>query len=459
MAAPNPHNPSTPTPVPTPSSAPEPRFVGVDLHKEIAEFHLIDARGDSIRRGRFEVTAEAISTFAKTHLIATDCVAVEATSNTWAFVRLVRDHVATVVVSNPLKTKAIAEASIKTDKVDARVLAQLLRCNFLPAVWQPGPTVERGRALAARRTALINHRTAIRNRIHSALAERLIVEPTAGPFSARWLAWLGSVVLDPTGREAVDGDLRLLQALDIEICKMNHIIDLEAFSDPRVLLLMTLPGIDCTVAQTVMAALGDIDRFPTPDQAASYLGLVPRVKQSADKCYTSAITKAGSSQARWMLVQAAQSVGRHPGPLGAFFRKLARRKNRNVAVVATARKLVTIAWHMLKNHEPYRYATSRSTDEKLAALRVRATGQKRKPGSPKGAKAQPKLGAGRSRTIPSLDEVYLRQGLPSRQPFSPGEQRMIRATGSEEFVASLARERIEPRTSRQGEPQPETPSA
>ncbi len=116
---------------------------------------------------------------------------------------------------------------------------------------------------------------------------------------------------------------------------------------------------------------------------------MPSVKQSAGKCYNGPITKAGSSQARWLLIQAAQSVSRHPGPLGAFFRKLEKRKNRNVAVVATARKLVTIAWHMLKNKEPYRYAMPRSTDDKLAGLRVRATGEKRKGGSPKGSKLSP----------------------------------------------------------------------
>ena len=74
------------------------------------------------------------------------------------------------MVSNPLKTKAIAEANVKTDKVDARVLADLLRCNYLPSVWVPTPAVEDSRAIAARRTALVHERTGIRNRIHSVLA-------------------------------------------------------------------------------------------------------------------------------------------------------------------------------------------------------------------------------------------------------------------------------------------------
>jgi hypothetical protein len=149
---------STPASVPPPTAPEEPRFVGVDLHKATAEFHVIDARGQSVQRGQFPVTAEAIIRFTREHLCLSDRVAVEATSNTWAFVRLIRDHVAAVVVSNPLKTRAIAEASIKTDKVDALVLAQVLRCDFLPVVWQPSPAVERSRALAARRTALVGNR-------------------------------------------------------------------------------------------------------------------------------------------------------------------------------------------------------------------------------------------------------------------------------------------------------------
>jgi transposase len=445
---------STPLPVQSPSPPAEPQFVGVDLRKKVAEFHVLDAGGNSIKRGKFAVTADSIIAFANEHLHMRCYVAVEATSNTWAFVRLIRDHVANVVVSNPMKTKAIAEASIKTDKVDARVLAQLLRCNFLPSVWQPGPAIEHGRALAARRTSLVRGRTAIRNRIHSVLAARLIVEPPGQPFSASWLTWLGSVRLDEAGRAAIDGDLRLLAALEKEIKLVEHTIDVESFNDKHIQLLMTLPGIDCTVAYTVMAALGDVSRFRSPNHAAAYLGLVPRIKQSADKSYTGRITKAGSSQARWMLVQAAQSMGRHPGPLGAFFRKLARRKNHNVAVVATARKLVTIAWHMLTNNEPYRYAIPRATDEKLASLRVRATGEKRKSGGPKGTKAQSKLGSGKSRTIKSLDDVYSRQGVPARKPLSPGEQRMIKASGTERFVASLDHERVVPKTSVKRDPKP-----
>jgi transposase len=420
----------------------QPRFVGVDLHKKVATFHVLSHDGTSLESGSFDVSLDSIRAFAAKHLRPTDHVAVEVTSNTWAFVRLVRPYVANVVVSNPLKTKAIAEANIKTDKVDARVLADLLRCNYLPSVWIPTPDVEDNRALAARRTALVHERTSIRNRIHSVLARRLITAPEGDLFSGKGLTWLKHLELGPLDRALVDADLRLLDALARESVAIDAIIVHESYNDKDIQLLMTMPGVDYTIAHALKAALADVERFADPDKAASYLGLAPSVKQSAGKCYTGPITKAGATQVRWLLIQGAQRVGSHPGPLGAFFRKLAKRKNRNIAVVATARKMVTIAVHMLKNKEPYRYALPRATDEKLAALRVKATGEKRKTGIPKGAKPVSKLGGGKSRTTPALDEVYTRQGLPSRRPRTRGEERMIRESGTEQFVESLDRPKV-----------------
>jgi transposase len=415
----------------------QPRFVGVDLHKKVATFHVLSHNGTSLESGSFDVDLDSIRRFAAEHLRPTDQVAVEVTSNTWAFVRLIRPYVANVVVSNPLKTKAIAEANIKTDKVDARVLADLLRCNYLPSVWVPTPEVEDSRALAARRTALVHERTSVRNRIHSVLARRLITAPEGDLFSAKGLTWMKRVELGPLDRALVDADLRLLDALARESAAIDAVIVHESYSDKDIQLLMTIPGVDYTIAHALKAALADVNRFSDPDKAASYLGLAPSVKQSAGKCYTGPITKAGATQVRWLLIQGAQRVGSHPGPLGAFFRKLAKRKNRNVAVVATARKMVTIAVHMLKNKEPYRYAIPRATDAKLAGLRVKTTGEKRKGGVPKGVKAVSKVGGGGIRTIPALDDVYTRQGLPRRRPRTQGEERMIRESGTERFVASL----------------------
>ena len=144
-----------------------------------------------------------------------------------------------------------------------------------------------------------------------------------------------------------------------------------------------------------------------------------------------------------MMVQAAQHAGRHPGPLGYFFCKLARKKNRNIAVVATARKLVKIAYLMLKNNQPYRYAIPRRTEAKLAKLRVRATGQRRKSGVGRRTKAMAKLPGG-GRTTKSLSEVYRIEGVPDLAPAPSGEARTIQAAGSTAFVATISRAQVIP---------------
>ena len=421
------------------------RFVGLDVHKRQITACFVDGEGRKLETRTFELTRAKLMHFAKHVLRPTDQVALEATTNCWAVARVLQDHVTRVVVSNPLVTKAIAQAKVKTDKVDAHVLAQLLRCDFLPEVWHPDTTTQQLRELTGRRAALVQQRTALRNRIHSALAMRLIEAPES-LFDSAGQDWLAKLLptLDAQGQLLITSDLRLLSAVQQEIETLGQQLAKQGWQDQRVRLLMTLPGVDVTVAESVLAALGDIERFPTPEQAAAYLGLVPSTRQSADKCYHGPITKRGNNQARWMLVQAAQHIGKHPGPLGHFFRRLKQRKNHNVAVVATARKLVMIAWHMLRKNEPYRYAISRTTETKLAKLRVQATGQSRKKCPAKRTKRTVKLPGG-SRIIKSLDRVYASEGLPARQPLTAGEERTIAATQSVQFVADLAHDHFVPR--------------
>jgi transposase len=422
------------------------RYAGLDVHKRVVEACVLDAAGHVVRRERFALRADTLAAFAAAHLGPEAHVAVEATTNTWAVVRVLQPHVAAVVVSNPLQTKAIAQAKVKTDRVDAHVLAQLLRCDYLPRVWQPDEATQQLRRLTGRRAALVAGRTALKNRLHAVLAQRLLTPPHADLFGTAGRAWLHAVPLDAEGRAAVDSDLRLLAAVEAEVAALERGLAQSGYGDPRVKLLLTLPGVDVTVAQTLLAALGDVGRFRDGARAASYLGLVPSTKQSADHCYHGPITKAGNGHARWVLVQAAQHLRLHPGPLGVFFRRLAKRKNPNVAVVATARKLVVIAWQLLTKHEPYRYAQPQATQAKLARLRVKATGRKRKSGSPKGQPRSPQYGTGQgTRTIPALPGVYAAEGLPALPPPPPGEARTLAATATAAYAAGVNEAQRRPR--------------
>ena len=437
------------------------RFVGIDAHKKILQYCMLDADGARLEEGSVAVTKPELERFARQKLTAEDEVVLEATSNTWAIVDLLAPHVQRVVVSNPMKTRAIASAKIKTDRIDARILAELLRCRFLPEVWQPDPDTRRKRALTHRRAALVSDQTRIKNRLHAVLAQRLIPIPMGRLFSAKGWAWLREIELDADGRSMLDSDLRLLEAVIDEIEKIDRQIAELAYPDENVRLLMTLPGVSVTVAQGLIAAWGPIDRFSDAGRAASYLGLVPSIRQSADRSYHGRITKQGNSHARWLLIQAAQHLDKDLGPLGAFFRRLKAKKNRNIAVVAAARKMATIAWHMLKNNEPYRYASPRTTQDKLASLRIRAGGGRRRRGVEKGTPRPKTYGSGQQlRKIPGLAEVCNTENLSLPVDVSalpPGERRMLQNTGTLEHAQSVHETRYVP--SRRGGTIPRVPPA
>ncbi|MEW6369067.1 MAG: transposase [Acidobacteriota bacterium] len=239
----------------------------------------------------------------------------------------------------------------------------------------------------------------MKNRIHSILAQRLIAVPFKQLYSPKGIQWLRNLALERDDRQAIDSELRPLDSIEHEIRETEQTLIQAAWQEDRVRLLMTRFGIDFCGAQSLIEAMGDLSRFTDRDHFASHLGLVPSTGASANHCHHGPITKQGRSQTRWMLIQAAQHLADHPGPLGQFYGGVPKKKNRNIAVVAVARKLAVIAYHMLKNNQPYRYAMPDSTGQKLVHLRSQATGQRRRTGPSKEAAENRRVGA-QSRTVP-----------------------------------------------------------
>jgi transposase len=401
------------------------RFIGLDLHKRSLVFCALDRRGKVLFRETVECRREALLAFAKKALRKSDRLAVEATTSTWAVADLLRPFVAAVTVGNPLQIKAIAQAKVKSDKIDAEVLAHLLRCEYLPTVWTPDAATQTLRELTTLRGGLMGDRTRLKNHVQSLLAQLLVRPPVKVLFSQRGLAWLRTVELPATARAAVDLHLRLYDVVDREVQAIDQRLMALAYDEPRAKLLMTLPGVAQGVATALLAALGDVTRFRDGDHAASYLGLTPRLKQSGASLHRGRITKCGSPQTRALLVQAAQAAADHPGPIGAFFRRLRRRKKHNVAIVATARKLVTIAYLMLKHNEPYRYAKYEVVRGKLAACRRQTAAQ---------ASVRQATGA--------LNDLYRAHGMPASQTpdeWSAGERRALDAAEATAFAETAHR--------------------
>jgi transposase len=412
------------------------RFIGLDVHKRVVQACILDAHGALIAQVRFALSAVSLAQFAAQHLDRECAVALEATSNTWAVVDILEPHCGRLVVSNPMRTRAIASAKVKTDKVDARVLAQLLRVDYLPQVWQPDRHTRAERALASRRSALTRQSVSLKNRIHSVLHQRLI-QPPSKLFSTSGRAWLAALEIDPLARGEIDTLLRLLDALQSEQQTLGHDIDRAGFASDEIKLLMSLPGFDVTIAHALMAAIGSIERFESAEKLAAYLGLVPSVYQSAEHSYHGRITKHGNSNVRWLLIQAAQIAAKHRGPLGAQFARLARRKTRNVAIVALARKLAVLAWHLLTSRIPYRYAQPQALETKLQRLRVTQQGR-RHAASRAGQPRPASYGSGRrTRECKALNRVLATEALPLATAAPAGESRYIERLGLTDFARSL----------------------
>ncbi len=213
----------------TDAAAPPVRFVGLDVHKKQITYCILDRDGATIREGEIVLTRERLADFASRVLQPGDHVALESTTNCWAVVDVLQQHGLQVVVSNPMATKAIAQSKIKTDKVDAKVLAQLLRCDFLPTVWQPDTATRMRRQLSGRRASLVGQRTQLQNRIHSVLAMRLIIPPAGlalfGTHGLAWLKTLSKDSIDADGLMMIESDLRLLEPVQMEIDKFDQISD------------------------------------------------------------------------------------------------------------------------------------------------------------------------------------------------------------------------------------------
>ncbi len=424
------------------------RYVGIDLHKQLVVGHIVDEAGKTVDTFRYHsVDGPTLALIGRRRLTQEDEVVLEATTHCWAVVRALEPFVARVVVSNPMATKAIAKAKVKTDKVDASVLSHLLRLGYLPEVWQPDHATRDLREWTARRSRVVGQRTAVINRLRSTLAQRLMHCPYDMTSRAA-RDWVASRDVDADTRWLLESDLRLMDSLQAELDAMDKLLAKRGYVDPRVKLLMTLPGVGQHTAQALLAAIGDIARFRDADSLASYLGLVPSTRQSADHCYHGPITKQGRSHTRCLLVQSAHAVHSHPGPLGYFFRRLKKRKPHNVAVVAVAHKLVLLAWHVLTKGEPYRYAQPQTTEMKLAELRMRATGQARRSGPATGGKSRGKVPEG-SRVIKALSVVYQNEGVPVVTSAPPGERRHLAESKLQAFAESVQQERIVPRRSAQ----------
>lgn len=334
--------------------------VGVDLHKDFSQVTAIDDEGNVLSKKRLanedDVLEEYFSKVPKG-----SPVVMEATMSWYWMSDFVEEMGLKPVLAHPKKVRIIAEATVKTDKIDSEVLAHLERTNFLPVSYIPPKEIRDARELLRYRMYLVRIRASFKNRAHSVLGKMGIRHGYADCFVGAGLNFLKELKLPEVYRKELDGHLKLIAEVTKEIKEIEKKIKAcvkEESEDAR--LLMTIPGISWFSGLLLAAEIGNIKRFRSYRKLCAYGGVVPTTAESADKVHQGHIMKDSNKYIRYCLVEAVDHAIRKDLKLRFLYGKVQRKKGTTKARIAVSRKLLISIYYMLKNRTGYEISHKKS---------------------------------------------------------------------------------------------------
>ena len=329
-------------------------FVGIDLHKDYSTITVLDEAGNELDQTDVPNDAEDFTIYFK-QWEGKMKVALEATYNWYWLVDLLQRLGLEVKLAHPYKTRIIGEAKVKTDKIDSRILAQLLRADFLPTSFIADPKMRDDREWLRHRIYLVRLQTSVKTRIHCLVDKYNIRHGFSDLFGKEGIAFLHSLSFPERTQKCLEGLLRTLGYLQEELRPLRNEIIASGKEDEEARLLESLPGFGYFSSLLLLKEIGTVERFASPKKLVSYSGLAPGISSSGGKSYGKGITKQGNKYLRWLLIQAASSVVRTKKDrrLMGLYSRVQHRKNSKIAKVAVAKELLTIAYFILKHREPY----------------------------------------------------------------------------------------------------------
>ena len=329
-----------------------PFYLGIDLHLKRTYAVLMDSTGTVLDERQVQ------NVNMKEYLEKVPrqtCAVLEATRN-WPFMydRL-GEHVVQVKLAHPKELKAIASAAVKTDRIDANVLAHLARLNFLPTSYAAPKEIRDLRLYMRHREWLVRQRTQAKNRIHAVLAGYNLISPMKDLYGVRGREFLEEVLgqVSSAARRVITDNLRLVDYLTDEIESLEAEVQLSEEQKKTVKLLKTIPGVGSIIAMTILAEIGDISRFNSPKALCHWAGLTPRVRNSDQVVRHGRITKEGSPYLRAAMTRAATVASRCSPKWYRVHERMLPRCGKKDAKVVVARRLLTVIYHMLKRQQPY----------------------------------------------------------------------------------------------------------
>jgi len=322
------------------------RFIGLDVHKHYLVAIGVDAELNQVLGPR-RVQLRHLDDWMSKTLTRQDAVVLEMTTNAFQLHDDLQPHAHSVTLVHPPEVKLITRAQVMTDKKAALILARLHAKGLLPSVWVPPLEVRDQRALVAQRAKMVRLSTQAKNRLHAVLHRHHLLSPEGDLFTPNKHDWWFSLDVPPVEHVRIQSNLETLAFAQSQVALLEETLAALAAQDERVLLLIQLPGIGLIVAVTLLAAIGDISRFPTAKKLVGYSGIGSRVHDSGLSRRTGRMTKAGRRDIRAAMIEAAHVASRTHPHWKAELARLEPRIGHNKAIVAIARKLLVTVWHVL----------------------------------------------------------------------------------------------------------------
>ena len=345
----------------------EKRYVAIDIHKHyVMVGAMTQAQTWVLRPRRGRMTQ--LKSWCRRNLRETDEVVMESTSNVWVIYDWLAPMVGRVVIANPLKVRQITQSAVKTDRLDIERLLILLMADLVPEVWVPPHHVRELRGLISHRWRVNKQLVMVKNRLQSVLHRRNLVGPEGGVFAEKNRGWWRAQGFSRLQQLQIEQDLRLLDEVTVlkeEVhAELARLTNQEPWADQAVY-LMQLPGMGYVLTMTVLGAIGDVTRFAHAKKLVGYAGLGAGVHESGQKHQGKKITKAGRKDLRWAMIEAARTAA-HTDPFWSeVYGRLCQRMPKHKAMVAVARKLLVVVWHVLSKQEARRESEAEALAYKM----------------------------------------------------------------------------------------------
>lgn len=329
-------------------------YLGIDLHRRFCYVVAVDVSGSIIQEKRILHSQGDWDRFL-TSLKEPIMAVVESTFNWYFLANWLQTKVVKLVLANPFKVRAIAEAQIKNDRIDATTLAQLLRVNMIPECYVSTPDERMYKNLIRHRVSLVRMRTQLKNKVHTLLARNGINQDIlySDLFGKQGRQWLADLALPQHEQWILTQQLTAIDNINISIKEADNQLKDVFKNYPQAKLLETIPGIGTFLALLIASEIGDINRFQDQKKLHCYAGLVPSLYASGNKVRMGQLINQSNKWLRWGLIESANIAHLHNLKFKKIFNRVKTRKGVNTAKVALARYMLTVIYHILKNEEPF----------------------------------------------------------------------------------------------------------